>query len=168
MGQMGVRPRYGKPVWREGGRYVDEELAKIAEEIAGIMEKAAPIASPPPRQQTGVTLEDVRQPSDARGIFYGDPAEQVSQIKRRYALLIGVRDYSSANFRPLPHTVTDVVELDKVLRAGNYTTRLLHSDLPDHLPTYANIWGELENLAQVTEAGDLLLVYFGGHGDLDD
>lgn len=34
-----VRPKDEKPVWREGGRYADEELARIAEEVAGIIEK---------------------------------------------------------------------------------------------------------------------------------
>jgi hypothetical protein len=193
LAKMRVRPRHEKPVWREGGRYVDEELAAIAEEIAAIMEKASagqPTsgtgASPifdQQSQQVGTQYNvagnvyiyppESRTPAadsqpDVRGLIYGDPAEPVSQIKRRYALLIGVRDYAAGNFRSLPHTISDVVELDKLLRAAGYTTRLLHSDLPTHQPTYSNIWGELENLAQVTEAGDLLLVYFGGHGDLDD
>jgi len=35
--KMEVRPRNGKPIWREGGRYADEELAKITEEIAAIV-----------------------------------------------------------------------------------------------------------------------------------
>lgn len=160
---MRVRPRHEQPVWREGGRYVDEELAAIVEEIAAIMEKAS--AGQSTHENGAPSPVD---PLESRGLVYGDPAEPVTQIKRRYALLIGVRDYAAANFRALPHTISDVMELDKLLRAANYTTRLLHSDLPTQQPTYSRIWGELENLAQVTEAGDLLLVYFGGHGDLDD
>src|SRR5262245_41336122 len=42
LARLRVRPRDEKPVWREGGRYVDEELASIAEEIAEIMEKVKP------------------------------------------------------------------------------------------------------------------------------
>lgn len=42
LARLRVRPRNEKPAWREGGRYVDEELAAIAEEIAEIMEKAGP------------------------------------------------------------------------------------------------------------------------------
>lgn len=91
-----------------------------------------------------------------------------TEIKKRYALLIGVRDYTASHYRSLPHTIPDVVELDKLLRAAGYTTRLLHSDLPGDQPTRARIWGELKNLAQSTSPGDLLLVYFGGHGDLDE
>ncbi len=35
--RMNVRPRGEKPVWRESGRYVDEELTDIAAEIANMM-----------------------------------------------------------------------------------------------------------------------------------
>lgn len=38
---MNVRPKNGNPVWREGGRYADEELAAIAEEVADIIERAS-------------------------------------------------------------------------------------------------------------------------------
>ena len=37
---MNVRPKNGTPVWREGGRYTDEELAKIANEIGIIVGQA--------------------------------------------------------------------------------------------------------------------------------
>jgi len=93
-----------------------------------------------------------------------------AEIQRRYALLVGVRDYVDPNFRPLPHTVYDVMELEKVLSAAGYTVRCLHSaQTEDHLkPTRDNIWGELENLAAQTGPGDLLLVHFGGHGHLHE
>lgn len=35
---MNVRPTGGKPVWRSGGRYAEQELAEIADEIATIVE----------------------------------------------------------------------------------------------------------------------------------
>jgi len=35
--RMKVRPKSEQPVWREGGRYVDEELAAITEEIAEVL-----------------------------------------------------------------------------------------------------------------------------------
>lgn len=41
LARMQVRPNNGRPVWREAGRYVDEELATIAEEVAAIVEDAA-------------------------------------------------------------------------------------------------------------------------------
>jgi hypothetical protein len=165
LARLRVRPRDEKPVWREGGRYVDEELAAIAEEIAEIMEKAESA----PATSHSQLIESRSQPAETRSLSYGGSlAEQASQIENRYALLIGVRDYAATDIQPLPHTVTDVVELDKVLRTAGYTTKLLHSDLPDRQPTYSKIWGELEGLAKMTGPGDLLLVYFGGHGNLDD
>jgi hypothetical protein len=37
--KMNVRPKNGKPIWSDGGTHVDEDLAKIAEEIALIVKK---------------------------------------------------------------------------------------------------------------------------------
>ena len=41
LAKMNVRPKNGDPVWREAGRYADDELAKIAEEVADIIEQAS-------------------------------------------------------------------------------------------------------------------------------
>jgi hypothetical protein len=98
------------------------------------------------------------------------PPQEPVEIRHRYALLVGVRNYVDPNYRPLPHTVPDVTELAAVLQAADYTVRLLHSDQaePRLRPTRENVWAELETLARTTGSGDLLLVHFGGHGDLDD
>jgi hypothetical protein len=40
---MNVRPKNGAPIWREGGRYADEELAAIAEEVADLIDRAREI-----------------------------------------------------------------------------------------------------------------------------
>jgi len=92
-----------------------------------------------------------------------------TEIRHRFALLIGVRDYVDTTFRKLPQTVNDVTELEKILNKFDYTVSTLHCDRPepDKKPTRANIWAELKNIADLTERGDLLLVHFGGHGDLD-
>ena len=94
-----------------------------------------------------------------------------TKIRNRFALLIGVRDYigPAYNGSPLPHTVHDVNELEKVLTGCGYIALTLHSDKPGgYKPTRENIWGEMKNLSRQTGPGDLLLVHFGGHGDLDD
>ncbi len=36
---MNIRPQSGKPVWRDGGLYADEELVAIAHEVASIIEQ---------------------------------------------------------------------------------------------------------------------------------
>lgn len=95
--------------------------------------------------------------------------ENQVEICHRYALLIGVRDYVDISFRKLPQTVHDVRELEKVLTRYGYHIRTLHCDQSgtDQKPTKANICAELENIASMTDQGDLLLVHFGGHGYLE-
>ncbi len=91
-----------------------------------------------------------------------------TEIRHYYALLIGVSEYVNA-YRSLPHTVEDVIALESLLRGAGYTVRALHSHqtASDLRPTAANIWESLENMGGQTGPGDLLLVYFGGHGVLE-
>lgn len=98
-----------------------------------------------------------------------DPLPQGAEVRQRYALLIGVRDYVDNNFSDLPYTVHDVMELERVLNASGYDAVVaLHDEQVEErlLPTRSNIWGELQNLIDASGPGDLLLVHFGGHGDL--
>ena len=44
LAQLQVRPRDGRPVWREGGRYADEHLADIAEQVADFLEFSSPLS----------------------------------------------------------------------------------------------------------------------------
>jgi hypothetical protein len=48
LAKMNVRPKNGTPVWREGGRYADEELAAIADEVAEIIARASQATQPAP------------------------------------------------------------------------------------------------------------------------
>lgn len=100
----------------------------------------------------------------------GTPQPQPSVIRQRYALLIGVREYVDPSCSALPHTVHDVTALDTILRKAGYTVRLLHDDQTELAlkPTRENIWDALEQFAQTTGPGDLLLVHFGGHGVLHE
>lgn len=49
LARLSIRPFSGRPVWSDGGSHVDEDLAQIAQEIAEMMQRAAPavVASPP-------------------------------------------------------------------------------------------------------------------------
>jgi len=42
--QMDARPKHGQPVWREGGRYAQEELASVVGEVEKIIRRHAPDA----------------------------------------------------------------------------------------------------------------------------
>lgn len=44
LAQLQVRPQNGVPVWRDGGRYADEHLAQIAEEVANFLEFSSPLS----------------------------------------------------------------------------------------------------------------------------
>jgi len=142
-----LRDRY-----REGDALRDE-LDVLAQRVQAALGQPSSVSPP-----AGVLT---------RGHGTASPPEP-TEIRARYALLIGVRDYENAAYRSLPHTVHDVIELEKALSEAGYTTRVLHSDQPDVnlKPTRNHIWDSLENLAGQTGPGDLLLVYFGGHGDL--
>ncbi len=93
----------------------------------------------------------------------------ITEIRHRFALLIGVQDYVDTSFKPLPQTVPDVTALAEVLERSGYTVNVLHSEQPEPAkqPTKANIWAELKSIARITEPGDLMLIHFGGHGLTD-
>ncbi len=95
--------------------------------------------------------------------------EKQSQIQHRYALLIGVSDYGDMAYKPLRQTANEVVKLERILKKYGYAVRTLQSRTRNMLekPTRVNIMAELKSIAQKTGPGDLLLVHFGGHGDLD-
>ncbi len=71
--QMNVRPKNGAPVWREGGRYADEELARIAEDVAAVVEKmTATKALPQSRVNYLNHLVDRYRYLDFRGMGVSD------------------------------------------------------------------------------------------------
>lgn len=94
------------------------------------------------------------------------------RIHGHFALLIGVDDYHDPFFQSLPQTTHDVVGLENLLRQFGYTVQTLHSQQgePGSKPTKVSINVALEKFFQKDRRfskghpGDLLLVYFGGHG----
>lgn len=69
LARMNVRPRNGRPVWSDVGSHTDEDLATIAEEIAGIVSRPSPYPaypSPaPPNAPSGSPAVPSRQRSAA-------------------------------------------------------------------------------------------------------
>lgn len=55
---MQVRPRSGAPVWRDGGAHVDDELTKIADEVADIILSASSDPGPTPSRTPSPNTED--------------------------------------------------------------------------------------------------------------
>lgn len=41
LAEMNVRPKNGMAVWRDGGTHVDEELARIADEVMGVLDRVS-------------------------------------------------------------------------------------------------------------------------------
>ncbi len=69
LARMNVQPKNGAPVWRDQGAHADEELARIAEQVARILErKPARVRPPAPVSETDPTPDSGPSP--------GEPGEE--------------------------------------------------------------------------------------------
>ena len=85
-------------------------------------------------------------------------------INKAWAVLVGVNHYVDPYIAPLKVCVDDVTAIHQTLAGRYQAARLLTDATPEHLPTRANILGELSAVAQTADEDDLLLFYFSGHG----
>ncbi|NEQ34315.1 MAG: hypothetical protein F6K04_25575 [Leptolyngbya sp. SIO4C5] len=98
-------------------------------------------------------------------------------IRKRWAFLVGINRYT--DYGTLSYCVDDVLALEKLLKALDYTVVSLHDRLDQEdrdgnpnprYPTENNIRAELKNLCAAIKDGenqgqdDLLLTYFACHG----
>jgi formylglycine-generating enzyme required for sulfatase activity len=90
---------------------------------------------------------------------------------KKYALLVGVAEYSSAHFPPLQYAEKDVEELAKLLRqpaAGFASVRILTTARGEKdraaTPTAANVRRALRELAEGKTRHDTVLLALAGHG----
>ncbi len=95
------------------------------------------------------------------------PAAPAPQT-RRWALLVGVGDYTDPAVNDLPFCVKDTRDLAAALQASGYEVVRLADDVPQPFlkPTKNNILVQAEQLLGNEAIGpqDLVLVYFSGHG----
>lgn len=94
---------------------------------------------------------------------------QLPDVSKRYALLIGVDEYTDPLIPALCCAANDARELANVLqeRAGferANVRRLAKGQPPELQPTRANILAELDRAASKVPKDGLLLVAFSGHG----
>ena len=87
---------------------------------------------------------------------------------KKYALLVGVKQYDDTAFGKLAHAENDVNELAKVLASSGYEVVLLTTsrgvkDVSLN-PTAANVRAALKGLCDKSKKDDLLLVGLSGHG----
>lgn len=83
---------------------------------------------------------------------------------RKLALLVGIGDYQDKIIRPLEGPPNDVASMAQVLtRRWGFAAEDVHT-LVDRQATRAAILRSLDSLIEQSAPGDLVLVYFSGHG----
>lgn len=95
------------------------------------------------------------------------PGTQFDLPGRRYALLVGVNDYTY--FSDLTYCDDDINNLGRVLQRSGFDSRdsiVLRDGLTDRhlLPFRNNILTQFKNLLDSVQPNDLVLVAFSGHG----
>jgi formylglycine-generating enzyme required for sulfatase activity len=88
---------------------------------------------------------------------------------RRYALIVGVRNYKKDELRPLKYADKDAKALADVLKRADYRRVVLMTyetgaDDVDLLPTARNIREQLKSLLEDRKKEDSVVVAFVGHG----
>jgi uncharacterized caspase-like protein len=93
------------------------------------------------------------------------------EVRDRYALLVGVRQYGKDELRTLNYTENDIKELSQVLLRSGYRrenvvvmTQSTGAYDTDLLPTAANIRTQLKLLLQDRTEAHSVLIAFAGHG----
>lgn len=95
---------------------------------------------------------------------------QAGAAGKRWAVLIGVEDYQSAN--DLPYVKNDVTRLAETLEIHGGMSRgsqcaLVDGAKPSELPTRENLMTQVPKWLEKCQPGDQIIVYFSGHGVQD-
>ncbi len=85
---------------------------------------------------------------------------------QRHALVVGISTYQDSNFELLDRARTDAEAFSEYLRSesgGNIASDRIHL-LVDGKATRRNVLSSLFDLQQDAREGDLIIIYFAGHG----
>jgi formylglycine-generating enzyme required for sulfatase activity len=107
--------------------------------------------------------------SIAAGLVLLAPGLAEAPVGKKYALLVGVREYDSGKLTNLKYTENDVEDLAGVLaRQGGFSVRLLTTSRgamrSTDAPTVANLRAEIKKLLADKKRNDTVLVALAGHG----
>lgn len=92
-------------------------------------------------------------------------AEETNQPRKYYALIIGVNEYSDLDIKPLNEPIKDATLLKNVL-SEKYNFK--NSDITFlKNPTFEDMTVAFDSLINKITAADYLLIFYAGHGDLD-
>src|SRR5262249_21127203 len=87
---------------------------------------------------------------------------------KKYALLVGVKEYHHRGLADLKYTENDVAELAKILRPAGYAVTLLCDSEGQkdrsRKPTRANVEKALKEVLKGLGKHDTVLIAFAGHG----
>lgn len=90
----------------------------------------------------------------------------------RWALVIGIQDYSNTSLEQVPYATRDVYAISETLRencrfpANNVVSLMDHSNQLGLRPTKRNILRQLEHILHRIKEDDTVFVYYSGHGVL--
>jgi formylglycine-generating enzyme required for sulfatase activity len=88
---------------------------------------------------------------------------------KKYALLVGVRDYNKEELRNLKYTENDIDAMAEILKESGYQrvvvmTQTLGARNARYLPLADQIRKELKGLLEFRREGDTVILAFAGHG----
>jgi len=96
-----------------------------------------------------------------------DATEEMPDVRqdKSYALVIGINDYKDSGIEDLATAVADAKAVGRVLEE-HYGFEV--EILTDGEATKKNIYSSLSSLRNSARMGDSVLIYFAGHGEVDD
>ncbi|MBN1876013.1 MAG: caspase family protein [Anaerolineae bacterium] len=149
----------------EGNPLCNVAAAKTVRDVAISANGRVAVAGSEDGYIYGVLVPSVSRTFDSKGNSKFIPPQTIYHgIGKAWAVLVGINHYGDTFIPSLKVCVDDVTAIHQSL-AGKYeVAKLLTDAAPEHLPTRANILGELSTIAQSASENDLLLFYFSGHG----